>query len=161
MFKDVRNRRYNIQRRHSWCLRTLSNIGYMSGTLWCVSLEGGVLPLGHVCQWTVRERLLLLSLQPPVAPRHRHSCGGHCPGSLQHSRQPPGSEIKIYSPHPCIQGKRLNSIKGGCNEILGIHFHIFKLPIAAKTEAIYLLVWAQHRQPAAPGSSFGKFKCRI
>ena len=47
---------------------TLSNIAYMSGTLWCVSLEGGVLPLGHVCQWTVRERLLVLSLQPPVAP---------------------------------------------------------------------------------------------
>ena len=93
-------------------LRTLSNIGYMSGTLWCVSLEGGVLPLGHVCQWTVRERLLLLSLQPPVAPRHGHSCGGHCPGSLQHSRQPPGTEINISSPHPCNQGKRLNSIKG-------------------------------------------------
>ena len=69
-------------------------------------------PLGHVCQWTVRERLLLLSLQPPVAPRHGHSCGGHCPGSIQHSRQPPGTEINISSPHPCNQGKRLNSIKG-------------------------------------------------
>ena len=78
--------------------------------------------------------------------RHGHSCGGHCPRSIQHSRQPPGTEINISSPHPCNQGKRLNSIKGGCNEILGIHFHIFKLPIAAKTEAIYLLVWAQHRQ---------------
>ena len=93
--------------------------------------------------------------------RHGHSCGGHCPGSLQHSRQPPGTEINIYSPHPCYQGNHLNSIKGAVMRFWESIFIFSNCQLQQKLKLSISLSGPNTGSGAAPGSSFGKFKCRI
>ena len=142
---------------HVYFISNTVNIAYMSGTLWCVSLEGCVAARTCLPVDSPRETA---GAVPPATGGTRHGTAAVDPSNIAATTI--GYRNKYISPpHIHMLQENWKQHQGGSNEILGIHFHIFKLPIAAKTEAIYLLVWVQHRQRSSAGSSFGKFKCRI
>ena len=73
---------------------TLSNIAYMSGTLWCVSLEACVAARTCLPVDSPRETA---GAVPPATGGTRH--GTAAVDTTPSSRQPPGTGINIYPPH--------------------------------------------------------------
>ena len=74
---------------------TLSNIAYMSGTLWCVSLEACVAARTCLPVDSPRETA---GAVPPATGGTRHGTAAVDPSNILQP-QPSGTEINIYPPH--------------------------------------------------------------